>query len=92
MCGGGGGDGNEVCGGGVLEGVLDWGEVGGGEGCLLLGTVEGLLLEEEDSFFCFSASSRISVSVRRSMIVRMWWVVVRFEIAVGEAVAGRAER
>lgn len=73
--------------------VVIWGEVGGGEGCFLFGVVEGVLLEEEEGLdFCLSASSRISVSVRRSIIVRMWWVVVRFEIAVGEAVAGRAER
>ena len=55
----------------------------------------GVMLLEEETFefcFCLSASSRISVSVRRSIMVFMWWVVVRLARAVGEAVAGRAER
>jgi len=52
----------------------------GGEGCLLV-----------VGFWDF-CSSRISVSVRRSIIVWMWWVVVRVMRALGEAVEGRAER
>lgn len=48
--------------------------------------------EGELEAFCLSASSRISVSVRRSIMVFTWWVVDRFAIAAGEAVAGRAER
>jgi len=61
---------------------------GDGDGVLVL----VLVFEAFDAFFCLSASSAISVSVRRSRIVRMWWVVVRFEMAVGEAFSGRAER
>ena len=60
------------------------------------GCCGGVAVEEDGEgeleALCLSASSRISVSVRRSIMVFMWWVVDRFAIAAGEAVAGRAER
>lgn len=69
--------------GGGGAAVFDGGGEGEGDGDFLLVL---------DAFFCLSASSAISVSVRRSRIVLMWWVVERFARAVGEAVNGRAER